>query len=234
MFLPLEKALNRAWDVEKGRPWWRSHLLALEMAVNVGFIVIVSSVLVGVNVAVVNIATNVRTTSTTNETGDYSIPFLLPGTYTVRVTQTQLGLRSQISNKAWLVATTDNKLVGTAVLGVALAVATTAQVTSSLTAEGLPQGQADAIAQAVKSSAGTAIPQLSQAPATAPLAPALDQVMTQALRNANQLRHSGEASSLKRSINPVAEAIRRISLNWTVNVVDHRHARQGGSNPADQ
>ena len=32
MFLPLEKALNRAWEVEKSRSWWRSYLVAFEMA----------------------------------------------------------------------------------------------------------------------------------------------------------------------------------------------------------
>ena len=71
--------------------------------------------------------------------------------------------------------------LGTAVLGVALAVATTAHVTSSLTGEGVPAAQADEIAEAVKSSAGTAIPQLSEAPATAPLAPALDQSFADAV-----------------------------------------------------
>jgi len=54
VFLPVEKALNRAWDVEKGRPWWRSRLLALEMAFNFGFLFVASSVLVGVNVYVHN------------------------------------------------------------------------------------------------------------------------------------------------------------------------------------
>jgi MFS family permease len=71
--------------------------------------------------------------------------------------------------------------LGTAVLGVALAVATTAHVTSSLTGEGVPAAQANQIAEAVKSSAGTAIPQLSQAPATAQLAPALDQSFADAV-----------------------------------------------------
>ena len=71
--------------------------------------------------------------------------------------------------------------LGTAVLGVALAVATTAQVTSSLTANGVPSAQADQIAEVVKSSAGTAIPQLSEAPATASLAPALDQSFADAV-----------------------------------------------------
>ncbi|MEI7794515.1 MAG: MFS transporter [Thermoleophilia bacterium] len=71
--------------------------------------------------------------------------------------------------------------LGTAVLGVALAVATTTHVTSSLTGEGVPHDQAVSIADAVKSSAGTAIPELSHAPATAHLAPALDQSFADAV-----------------------------------------------------
>lgn len=50
VFLPLEKALNRAWEVEHDRTWWRSRLLALEMALIVAFLILVSSALVGVNV----------------------------------------------------------------------------------------------------------------------------------------------------------------------------------------
>lgn len=50
VFLPLEKALNRAWEVEKERPWWRSRLLALEMALIFGFLILVSLGVVGVNV----------------------------------------------------------------------------------------------------------------------------------------------------------------------------------------
>ena len=49
VFIPLEKALNRAWDVEKGRSWVRSHLVALEMAVLVGFIMLTSTALVTLN-----------------------------------------------------------------------------------------------------------------------------------------------------------------------------------------
>lgn len=52
VFLPLEKALNRAWDVERGRPWWRSHLVALEMAVLVGILMLVSTALVSLNVLI--------------------------------------------------------------------------------------------------------------------------------------------------------------------------------------
>lgn len=50
IFLPLEKALNRAWDIEVERSWWRRRLLALEMAVILGFLILISSGLVGVNV----------------------------------------------------------------------------------------------------------------------------------------------------------------------------------------
>jgi len=52
VFLPLEKALNRAWEVEKGRSWWGRHLLALEMALTIGFLILLSSAVVGVNVYV--------------------------------------------------------------------------------------------------------------------------------------------------------------------------------------
>lgn len=54
IFLPLEKALNRAWGVEKQRSWIFRHLLALEMALVVGLIFFLSSVVVGVNVYVHN------------------------------------------------------------------------------------------------------------------------------------------------------------------------------------
>ncbi|HYT76103.1 MAG TPA: TonB-dependent receptor [Vicinamibacterales bacterium] len=39
----------------------------------------------GVSVTVTNVATNVATTTTTNSEGDFSVPFLNPGTYTVTV-----------------------------------------------------------------------------------------------------------------------------------------------------
>jgi membrane protein len=41
MFLPLEKALDRAWEVEKSRSWWRSYLVALEMALLFGVFIFV-------------------------------------------------------------------------------------------------------------------------------------------------------------------------------------------------
>ncbi len=50
IFLPLEKALNRAWEAEKQRSWLRRQLLALGMAVVVGLLVLLSSAVVGVNV----------------------------------------------------------------------------------------------------------------------------------------------------------------------------------------
>ena len=50
VFLPVEKALNAAWGVEKGRSWLGSRLLALEMALILGFVILVSSAMVGANV----------------------------------------------------------------------------------------------------------------------------------------------------------------------------------------
>jgi YihY family inner membrane protein len=43
VFLPLENALNRAWEVERGRAWWQSRLLALEMALVVGCLMLLST-----------------------------------------------------------------------------------------------------------------------------------------------------------------------------------------------
>ena len=48
VFLPLERALNLAWEVEKGRPWWRRRLLALEMAGIFGVLALLSTLLVGI------------------------------------------------------------------------------------------------------------------------------------------------------------------------------------------
>ena len=50
VFLPLEKALNRAWAVERERSWWRSRLLALEMTVVSTLLVTLSLGLIGFNV----------------------------------------------------------------------------------------------------------------------------------------------------------------------------------------
>jgi len=47
VFLPLERALNHAWEVEKQRSWWRRRLLALEMAGIFGFLALLSTLLVG-------------------------------------------------------------------------------------------------------------------------------------------------------------------------------------------
>jgi len=47
VFLPIERALNRAWEVEKRRSWWRRRLLALEMAGIFGFLAMFSTLLVG-------------------------------------------------------------------------------------------------------------------------------------------------------------------------------------------
>lgn len=46
VFIPLEKALDRAWEVGKGRSWLKSHLIALEMAFLFGgFILVYAGVL---------------------------------------------------------------------------------------------------------------------------------------------------------------------------------------------
>ena len=50
VFLPIERALNRAWEVEKQRSWWRRRLLALEMAGIFGFLALFSTLLVGTQV----------------------------------------------------------------------------------------------------------------------------------------------------------------------------------------
>ncbi|MGO8791481.1 MAG: YihY/virulence factor BrkB family protein [Terriglobia bacterium] len=50
VFLPLEKALNRAWEVGEGRPWWHSRLLALEMAAVVGCLILIAGGFVGVEI----------------------------------------------------------------------------------------------------------------------------------------------------------------------------------------
>ena len=50
VFLPLEKALNRAWDVEEGRSWWGSRLIALEMTLVLGVLMFVSTAFAGMNV----------------------------------------------------------------------------------------------------------------------------------------------------------------------------------------
>ena len=54
VFLPIGQALDRAWEVENQRSWWRRRLLALEMALNFGFLAILSTLLVGTNVYVHN------------------------------------------------------------------------------------------------------------------------------------------------------------------------------------
>jgi YihY family inner membrane protein len=47
VFVPLEKALNRAWEVNVGRRWWQSRLLALEMAFMVGCLILIATASVG-------------------------------------------------------------------------------------------------------------------------------------------------------------------------------------------
>ncbi|PYV24462.1 MAG: hypothetical protein DMG24_11430 [Acidobacteria bacterium] len=50
VFLPVEKSLNRAWDVQNERTWLRRQILALEMALIFGSVFLASSSLVGLNV----------------------------------------------------------------------------------------------------------------------------------------------------------------------------------------
>lgn len=50
IFLPLEKSLNRAWEVSVRRRWWQSRLLALEMAFVVGCLTLVATTSVGLEI----------------------------------------------------------------------------------------------------------------------------------------------------------------------------------------
>lgn len=47
VFMPLERAVNRAWDVQQPRAWWKSRLLAAEMAVVSGGLMLMAAALVG-------------------------------------------------------------------------------------------------------------------------------------------------------------------------------------------
>lgn len=47
VFVPLEKAMNRAWQIEQGRSWLRSRMLAMEMAAIVGSLLMISMFMVG-------------------------------------------------------------------------------------------------------------------------------------------------------------------------------------------
>ncbi|HLW79317.1 MAG TPA: YihY/virulence factor BrkB family protein [Terriglobia bacterium] len=49
VFLPIEKALNRAWEVEEERSWPRRRLLALEMSLIFGAVLLISSTFVGLD-----------------------------------------------------------------------------------------------------------------------------------------------------------------------------------------
>src|SRR6266567_696527 len=52
VFLPLEKSLNQAWQVETSRRWWRSYLVALEMALLFGVFILLYAAVISVNVYV--------------------------------------------------------------------------------------------------------------------------------------------------------------------------------------
>src|SRR5262249_34516429 len=49
VFMPIEKSLNRAWGVQVERSWLRRRLVALQMALIFAFLILVSSVFVGLN-----------------------------------------------------------------------------------------------------------------------------------------------------------------------------------------
>jgi MFS family permease len=72
--------------------------------------------------------------------------------------------------------------LGTAILGTALSIAITDHTTSSLEGVGVPSAEAGKIADAVQSSAGTALPALRAAPKTAPLSGVLDTSFADATR----------------------------------------------------
>ena len=48
VYFPIQKALDRAWGIEVSRPWWRGQLVAMQMAVMVGFLLLLS---IGLTVA---------------------------------------------------------------------------------------------------------------------------------------------------------------------------------------
>ena len=50
VFMPLENALNRAWEVTAQRSWWIKRLVALEMAVIVGCLMLMGAGFVGVEI----------------------------------------------------------------------------------------------------------------------------------------------------------------------------------------
>ncbi len=66
------------------------------------------AIVVGATVNAINTATNVRTTTTTNQSGDYTLPFLNPGNYDVSVevqgfkSFRQTGITVQVNEKATL------------------------------------------------------------------------------------------------------------------------------------
>ncbi len=49
VYLPIQRALDRAWDIPNSRPWWRSQLVAVEMVILVSLLVLLSFSLTGVN-----------------------------------------------------------------------------------------------------------------------------------------------------------------------------------------
>ena len=52
VFMPIEKALNRAWGISTQRSWLRRRLVALQMALIFAFLIFISSIFVGFNLTI--------------------------------------------------------------------------------------------------------------------------------------------------------------------------------------
>ena len=50
VFMPIQKALDRAWEIKVSRPWWRGQLVAAEMVLLVSILALISISLTGVNI----------------------------------------------------------------------------------------------------------------------------------------------------------------------------------------
>jgi YihY family inner membrane protein len=65
VFIPLEKALDRAWEVEKSRTWWKSYLVALEMAFLFGAFILGYAAVLSLSVYLQNKSTHWAALSST-------------------------------------------------------------------------------------------------------------------------------------------------------------------------
>ena len=50
VFMPIQKALDRAWEIKVPRPWWRGQLVAAEMVLLVSILALISISLTGFNI----------------------------------------------------------------------------------------------------------------------------------------------------------------------------------------